>query len=92
VNRVGHEHGDILGNKATGPGLQFWGGSFLADPFGRVVAKASHDAEEILLGETGRFCATGASMRMHPSRAGFSIRATRGTPTEIRNRDGRRIA
>ena len=51
VNRVGHEHGDILGNKATGPGLQFWGGSFLADPFGRVVAKASHDAEEILLGE-----------------------------------------
>ncbi|MGA2730336.1 MAG: carbon-nitrogen hydrolase [Terracidiphilus sp.] len=51
VNRVGHEHGDILGNKATGPGLQFWGGSFLADPFGRIVAKASHDAEEILLGE-----------------------------------------
>jgi N-carbamoylputrescine amidase len=51
VNRVGHEHGDILGNKADGPGLQFWGGSFLADPFGRIVAKASHDAEEILLGE-----------------------------------------
>jgi N-carbamoylputrescine amidase len=23
----------------------------LADPFGRVIAKASHDAEEILLGE-----------------------------------------
>ena len=51
VNRVGHEHGDILGNRAAGPGLEFWGGSFLADPFGRIIAKASHDAEEILLGE-----------------------------------------
>jgi N-carbamoylputrescine amidase len=51
VNRVGHENGDVLGNRIEGPGLQFWGGSFLADPFGRVVAKASHDAEEILLGE-----------------------------------------
>ncbi|MGA9983209.1 MAG: nitrilase-related carbon-nitrogen hydrolase, partial [Acidobacteriaceae bacterium] len=34
-----------------GPGLEFWGGSFLADPFGRVIAKASHDREEILMGE-----------------------------------------
>ena len=51
VNRVGKEHGDILGNRSPGPGLEFWGGSFLADPFGRVVAKASHDEEEILLGE-----------------------------------------
>ncbi len=51
VNRVGHEQGDILGNRAAGPGLEFWGGSFLADPFGRVLAKASHDAEEIVLGE-----------------------------------------
>jgi N-carbamoylputrescine amidase len=51
VNRVGVEHGDVLGNRATGPGLEFWGGSFLADPFGRVIAKASHDAEEILIGE-----------------------------------------
>ncbi|MGP8268948.1 MAG: carbon-nitrogen hydrolase [Terracidiphilus sp.] len=51
ANRVGVEHGDVLGNRAQGPGLEFWGGSFLADPFGRVIAKASHDAEEILLGE-----------------------------------------
>ncbi|MGD0893647.1 MAG: carbon-nitrogen hydrolase [Terracidiphilus sp.] len=51
VNRVGLEHGDVLGNRATGPGLEFWGGSFLADPFGRVIAKASHDKEEILIGE-----------------------------------------
>ena len=54
VNRVGVEHGDILGNRASGPGLEFWGGSFLADPFGRIVAKASHDAEEIILGEIDR--------------------------------------
>jgi N-carbamoylputrescine amidase len=51
VNRVGHENGDILGDRASGPGLQFWGGSFLADPFGRIVAKASHEEEEILIGE-----------------------------------------
>jgi N-carbamoylputrescine amidase len=51
VNRVGVEYGDIRGNRAEGEGLEFWGGSFLADPFGRVIAKASHDKEEILIGE-----------------------------------------
>jgi N-carbamoylputrescine amidase len=51
VNRVGHENGDVKGNRAPGPGIEFWGGSFLADPFGRIIAKASHDAEEIVLGE-----------------------------------------
>jgi len=42
VNRVGHE----------GPpdgGLEFWGGSFLADPFGRILARAGQEAEEILI-------------------------------------------
>jgi N-carbamoylputrescine amidase len=51
VNRVGHEHGDIRGNRAAGAGLEFWGGSFLCDPFGRVLAQASPDGEEILIGE-----------------------------------------
>ena len=51
VNRVGHEHGDVLGNRAHGQGIEFWGGSFLADPFGRIITRASHDAEEVLLGE-----------------------------------------
>jgi N-carbamoylputrescine amidase len=51
VNRVGFERGDVRGNKAAGKGLEFWGGSFLADPFGRVLGTASHEAEEILLGE-----------------------------------------
>jgi len=51
VNRVGFEEGDVRGNKAAGKGLEFWGGSFLADPFGRVTAQASHDKEEILVGD-----------------------------------------
>lgn len=38
VNRVGRE-----GN------LEFWGGSFVADPFGRILATASHDREEVLV-------------------------------------------
>src|SRR5437764_1206334 len=51
VNRVGFEQGDVRGNKAQGKGLEFWGGSFVADPFGRVIAKGSHDEEEILMAE-----------------------------------------
>jgi len=51
VNRVGFEEGNVRGNKAAGKGLEFWGGSFLADPFGRVIAQASHDKEEILVGD-----------------------------------------
>ena len=56
VNRVGHEHGDVLHNGILlkgpeGAGLEFWGGSFIADPFGRVIAQASHDKEEILIAE-----------------------------------------
>ena len=51
VNRVGHEQGDVLGNRAEGHGLDFWGGSFIADPFGRIVAQAAYDAEQILLAE-----------------------------------------
>ena len=56
VNRVGFEHGDVTHNGVTikgpeGAGLEFWGGSFLADPFGRVVAQAPHDREDILIAE-----------------------------------------
>ncbi len=56
VNRVGFEHGDVRHNDVMmkgpeGAGLEFWGGSFIADPFGRVVAQASHDKEEILIAE-----------------------------------------
>src|ERR1041385_8307370 len=45
VNRVGHEP------SPTGAGLEFWGSSFLADPFGTVVAEAPRDREAIVLGE-----------------------------------------
>src|SRR5271168_149695 len=51
VNRVGFETGDVRGNSAPGKGLEFWGGSFFCDPFGRVLAEGSRDKEEILLGE-----------------------------------------
>jgi N-carbamoylputrescine amidase len=44
VNRVGHEI-----PPEGGPGLEFWGSSFVADPFGIVVAEASTDKEEILV-------------------------------------------
>jgi N-carbamoylputrescine amidase len=51
VNRVGFETGNVRGNQAKGEGLEFWGGSFIADPFGQVIAEASHNQEEILIGE-----------------------------------------
>ncbi len=41
VNRIGHE----------GPkdgGIEFWGHSFICDPYGRILAMGSHDKEEIL--------------------------------------------
>ncbi len=44
VNRVGHEP------SPTGDGLEFWGSSFLADPFGTVLAEAPRDREAIVLG------------------------------------------
>jgi len=47
VNRVGFE-----GNPAGGdPGIEFWGNSFVADPFGQVVAEAANDKEETLVVE-----------------------------------------
>ncbi len=51
VNRVGFETGNIRGKSTPGQGLEFWGGSFFCDPFGRVLAEASHDREEILIGD-----------------------------------------
>lgn len=44
-NRVGHEAPD------GGEGIEFWGQSFIADPAGQIVAKASSDQEELLLAE-----------------------------------------
>lgn len=29
--------------------VEFWGGSFICDPFGEIIARASHDKEEVLM-------------------------------------------
>jgi N-carbamoylputrescine amidase len=47
INRVGFE-----GNPEKGDaGLEFWGNSFVADPFGQVISEASNNKEEILVVE-----------------------------------------
>ena len=46
VNRIGHEQ-PVPGTA----GIEFWGQSFLADPFGQVVAEGSVDREEVLMVE-----------------------------------------
>ncbi len=45
TNRVGHEAPD------GGPGLEFWGQSFVSDPAGQIIAKASVDREEVMVTE-----------------------------------------
>ncbi|MBV6434225.1 MAG: N-carbamoyl-D-amino acid hydrolase [Bryobacteraceae bacterium] len=45
VNRVGFEKGP------SDAGIEFWGSSFVAGPFGQVIAEASVDQEEILIAE-----------------------------------------
>ncbi|MGZ3442749.1 MAG: carbon-nitrogen hydrolase [Polyangia bacterium] len=47
VNRVGHE------GPADG-GIEFWGGSFVADPFGVILKEGSRTDEEILIVECDR--------------------------------------
>ncbi|MDP4285522.1 MAG: carbon-nitrogen hydrolase [Bacteroidota bacterium] len=42
VNRVGFEQDGAM---------KFWGGSFVANPFGSIIQQASHDEEEILVVE-----------------------------------------
>jgi N-carbamoylputrescine amidase len=44
-NRVGHEAPD------GGDGIEFWGQSFVVDPSGQIMAKASEGDEEILVTE-----------------------------------------
>jgi N-carbamoylputrescine amidase len=44
-NRVGHEFPD------GGPGIEFWGQSFIADPSGQIVAKGSSNQEEVVIAE-----------------------------------------
>lgn len=46
VNRVGHE---IMIDGT--PGIEFWGRTFLSDPFGVIVAEATDESEQIVYGE-----------------------------------------
>jgi N-carbamoylputrescine amidase len=46
VNRVGHEV-TVPGT----PGIQFWGSTFLSDPFGVIVAEADPEKEQVVIGE-----------------------------------------
>jgi N-carbamoylputrescine amidase len=47
VNRVGHEG-------PAGGGIEFWGASFVCDPFGVVLAEAPRTEEAILVAEVDR--------------------------------------
>jgi N-carbamoylputrescine amidase len=47
VNRIGHE-------KLTADGLEFWGQSFVSDPFGRLLQVGSVDKEEVIVIECSR--------------------------------------
>jgi N-carbamoylputrescine amidase len=50
INRIGHEHARAAKYAPVkGDGLEFWGNSFVCDPYGRMIAKASHSKEEILI-------------------------------------------
>ena len=58
ANRGGHEmppsvtgQSAAAGQGAGGAGIEFWGSSFVADPFGIVVAEAAADREQILLAQ-----------------------------------------
>jgi N-carbamoylputrescine amidase len=45
VNRTGHE------TPAGGDGIEFWGSTFLAGPFGQVVAEAPVDQPQVLVSD-----------------------------------------
>ena len=47
VNRVGHE-------KQVGDGLEFWGQSFVSDPFGRILVRGDVGTEGVLVQECDR--------------------------------------
>jgi N-carbamoylputrescine amidase len=49
VNRVGHER--LPGARGEQDGIRFWGQSFVVDPRGRVIARASATQPEVLVVE-----------------------------------------
>ena len=54
INRVGYEPLPVISYRPAyreDEGIEFWGQSFIADPMGRVLSKASADEEQILIAE-----------------------------------------
>jgi len=49
VNRVGLEKPRTSDGTGDGAGIEFWGGSFVSDPFGVVLKEASRTDEELVL-------------------------------------------
>jgi N-carbamoylputrescine amidase len=45
ANRVGHE------TTSGSDGIEFWGQSFVVDPSGEIIAKASVDREEVVIAD-----------------------------------------
>jgi N-carbamoylputrescine amidase len=50
VNRVGFE----AAPQGNGPGIQFWGSSFVAGPQGEIIAEADRESPTVLLAEIDR--------------------------------------
>jgi N-carbamoylputrescine amidase len=48
VNRTGYEQ------EGAGAGLEFWGASFVSDPFGVVLERAGHGDEGVVVVECQR--------------------------------------
>ena len=76
VNRVGLEQNGAM---------KFWGGSFVSNPFGTVLAQASHDKEEVIVQEidtekrtltalTGHSFVTAGSIPINPSQTGLLMK------------------
>jgi N-carbamoylputrescine amidase len=49
VNRVGHEKPKKPDGTGDGAGIEFWGGTFVSDPFGVVLKEASRTDEELVV-------------------------------------------
>ena len=91
-NRVGLEK--IPGTPGGDDGIEFFGSSFIADPFGRILQKGSREKEEILIAtvdpkvqeETRRhwpFCGIGGSTPTAGLRSDSSAELQRAITTAI---------
>ena len=74
ANRIGHEA------PAGGEGIEFWGQSFVCDPYGQMIVKGRIDEEEIVVAEID-------STRVNEHRTHWPfLRDAELTPTRISNK------